>query len=80
MLIETALVRLSMPGGVGGRRRKPPPTRLGPGVNPGNIVSRATGIPSEMAELYILRQNSFALRFCHIVGTHGRASLLWILQ
>ena len=26
--METAVVRLSMPGGVGGQRRKPLPTRL----------------------------------------------------
>lgn len=26
--METALVRLSMPGGVGGQRREPLPTRL----------------------------------------------------
>jgi len=28
MFIETAVVRLSMPGGVGGQRREPLPTRL----------------------------------------------------
>jgi len=27
--METAVVRLSMPGGVGGQRREPLPTRLG---------------------------------------------------
>ena len=51
MLIETALVRLSMPGGVGGRRRKPPPTRLGPGVNPGKKGAEPLGIPSGMTQM-----------------------------
>ena len=33
--METAVVRLSMPGGVGGQRREPLPTRLTPGANRG---------------------------------------------
>jgi len=30
--METAVVRLSMPGGVGGQRREPLPTRLETGI------------------------------------------------
>ena len=33
--METAVVRLSMPGGVGGQRREPLPTRLTPGAQAG---------------------------------------------
>ncbi len=33
--METAVVRLSMPGGVGGQRRKPLPTRLTSGATGG---------------------------------------------
>ena len=35
--METAVVRLSMPGGVGGQRREPLPTRLTPGAIRGRL-------------------------------------------
>jgi hypothetical protein len=38
--METAVVRLSMPGGVGGQRREPLPTRLTPGATGGGQGKR----------------------------------------
>ena len=49
--METAVVRLSMPGGVGGQRREPLPTRLTPSANWGHAVSHTLTALKELNKL-----------------------------
>ena len=59
MLMETAVVRLSMPGGVGGQRREPLPTRLTMGKPTGPCVKNFPGIryqndPEQLEKLKVV--------------------------